>query len=195
PRVRAGFVHDAISWFDRFGDAGRARGRALVPPDSWTAITQARPLGWIAIDHDRHIPSAFIEVAGAERAHEFFRSLLVQQLRTPLLRSTLTATIRLFGMSPASLARAAPVGWEVVYRDFCNLRVQQRGPDSTTIVLHSVAPEVFETPAYSASFRGFFAGLLDVCDVQGDAELSVNAPGRLMEVRLHWDQPRPTVAP
>ncbi len=186
PRVRARVVHEAIAAFDRFADEGRDQVRELVPEESWRAIMGARPLGWVPIEHDRHVPAAFVEIAGEERAHVFFRSLLVEQLRRPLLRSTVAATVRMLGLSPASMARAAPVGWDVIYRDFGRLRVVQRGPQQTSIVMDHVAQTVFDNPAYMLSFRGFFAGLLDVCEVEGNADIKHNDAGRWIETTLSW---------
>lgn len=191
--MRARAVRDAIAAFDDHVDDGRERLRAIIPEQSWAVITEARGLGWIPLEHDQYVPASIAALLGPVDAHMFFRSLLVQQLRTPMLRSTVAATLRVLGLSPASLARAAPIGWDVVYRGFGKLKVQQRGATSTALTLEQVPPEVFDAPGYAPSFRGFFAGLLDVCRVPGDAELQVSPAGHRIEIVLSWET-RPSVS-
>ena len=184
--MRARAVHDAIAAFDRTVPDGRERLRDRVPEPSWQIITRTKPLGWIAVEHDRHIPTAIVDLLGPAEAHNFFRSLLVQQLDSNLLRATLAATLRLFGMSPASLARSVPVGWDVVYRDVCRIRHRQEGAASAVLTLERIVPEVLEAPAYLASFRGFFAGFLDICHVEGSAELTHRTGSSTAEISLEW---------
>lgn len=103
-----------------------------------------------------------------------------------MLKSTLAATVRLFGLTPASLARAAPVGWEVAFRDFCRVRTTQHARDSAVVMLEDVAEQVFASPAYINAFRGLFAGFTDFCGVTGDAEATANERGRTIEFVLRW---------
>lgn len=187
PRVRAQATQDTIASFSERIDDGRERLVAHIPADVLAEIERTPSTGWIPIEVERHVPSAVVAELGQDGAYIFFRQHLREQLEgSPLLKSTVAATVRLFGLTPASLARAAPVGWEVAFRDFCRVRATQRGSDSAVITLEDVVEQVFASPAYVDAFRGLFAGFTDFCGVTGDAEATSNENTRTIEIVLRW---------
>ncbi len=162
-----------------------ARVRACVPAESLALIDATPARGWIPLEHDHHVPTSIVAQLGPVRAQAYFRWLLRRQLESPLLRSTLRATQKMFGLSPAALLRAVPLGWPIVYRDFCSPRVTGHSADQATIRLERVDPRVLEHPAYLESFAGFFSGFFDACSVEGTVTVRVK-PSRGVEITLHW---------
>ena len=187
PRVRAQATQDTLASFAQRIDSGRDRLVARIPADALEEIERTPPTGWIPIEVEQHVPTAIVAELGKDGAYGFFRAHLHKQLEgSTLLKSTVAATVRLFGLTPASLARAAPVGWEVAFRDFCRVRATQRGSDSAVIMLEDVAEQVFASPAYVDAFRGLFAGFTDFCGVTGDAEATPDEGARTIEIVLRW---------
>ena len=187
PRVRAQATQDTLASFSELIDNGRERLVARMPADALAQIDSTPSTGWVPIDVDRHVPAMVVAELGQDGAYAFFRAHCRRQLEiSPLLKSTIAATVRLFGLTPASLARAAPVGWDVIFRDFCRVRSTQRGSDSTCVMLENVAAQVFETPEYVDAFRGLIAGFTDFCGVTGDAEATANEQAHTIEIALRW---------
>lgn len=185
--MRARATQDTLSAFSQRVDDGRARLVARIPAEALAQIEHTPSSGWIPVDVEHHVPTAILGELGRDGAYAFFRGHLQRQLASsPLLKSTIAATIRLFGLTPASLARATPVGWDAAFRDFCRVRAIQRGSDSAVILLEDVAEQVFAYPAYVETFRGLFAGFADFCGVTGDAEASANEREREIEIVLRW---------
>lgn len=186
PRIRARTVRDAIAAIEVFETGAQQDVRDRIPDASWQVIAGALPLDWVALEHDRHVVTAFLDVLGPERAHLFFRGVLAQQLESSLLKSTVTTALRLFGATPAGMARAFPVGFATTYRDVGRVRVIQQGVGATSIVFDELAAEVLDTPAYPESFRGFFAGFFDVCRVDGDVQSTIERGAGRIEFALRW---------
>ena len=160
--------------------------RSAIPGPSLAVIDSALPTSWIPIEHDQHVPIAIIAVLGLPRADRFWRWFLCDHLRSPLLRTLTDASIRLFGLSPSSLMRLTPRGWNLVYRDFCSPQMLDYGTEHATLQLRDMAKQVIESSAYLASFRAVFGGFLDMCKVEGSVAFDVDRPEQTVRVRLYW---------
>lgn len=185
PAVRARAVQDALGQLDVFESGATEAARRLIPPKSLQLIDASSATDWIPTAHDWHVPAAIVEVLGA-RADAYFRSVLTRQLEASLLRSTWSATQRLLGISPAALFYAVPLGWPIIYRDFCSIRIHPHQARAAALRMSQVAPDVFEHPAYLTSFKGFFGGFLDVCKREGEVELTAEPDAATIDITVRW---------
>ena len=185
PAVRARSTQDALAYADQFSPGATAKIRELIPPESLRVIDQATRTGWIPVEHDRHVPASTIEVLGEARAVECWREFLRSHLKAPLFRTVIDASIRLFGLSPATLAKITPRIFPLAYKDFCVVRSRAE-EDMAELVLDEVHPEVADVAAYPVSFRAFFYGFLDICGVDGTVEVRPEPERDVIRARLHW---------
>ncbi len=185
PGVRGRVAQDALRLLDEFEPDATARARARIPAGSLEVIDRTAALGWVPIEHDHHIPAAIVATLGP-RADAYFGGLVDRQLNTPLLRSTLTATRRLLGLSPAALVRAVPLAWPVVYRDFGSVKVLPQRGHRARLAMSREVPEVFEHDAYITSFRSFFGGFFTMCETQGVVEVEAAPQAARIDFTLTW---------
>lgn len=186
PAVRARSARDALHYLDRYRPGATQEARGHIPPESLRIIEESASTAWIPIEHDRHVPRSVVAVFGEQEAVRCFAEFLPSHLESPLLRSILHGTRRMFGLSPGSFVGVAPRAWQLVYRDCMTLRVLDRGRNGAVLAMEDIAPEIMAESAYFISFEGFFSGFFGLCGVEGEVELTVESARNEAVIRFYW---------
>jgi hypothetical protein len=187
PAVRAASVHDVLAYLDKFELGAAERVRAVIPEDVLAVIEATPRLGWIDAEDDVYVPTAIWSVLGDADATEMMTEFLKGHFEIPLLRPLLSATHKLFGLTPINALRLVPSGWRLIYRDVCNVQVQSVDNDSCEIVLENTAELMMRSEGYLASFRAIFIGVIEATGYRGDATVCErNEAQRRVVFRLSW---------
>ena len=171
PAVRAASVHDVLEYLDVFEPGARERARQRIPAEALEIIDATPRLGWIPIEHDVFVPTAMHAVLGPERFRELLRTFVLRHVEASFLSPLVTKTSRLFGLNPVSLVRMLPVGWGLIYRDFCDIRVESLDATSAQVIFEDVVPEALASTPYLESFRAILAGVFTVTGHEGDVKI------------------------
>ena len=184
PAVRASAVRDARAVVRKVRPERAEEVIERIPVESLHVIETTPRLGFIPVVHDHWVPDSVVAVFGEAEGSAVFRAMLPTFLDTALLKTLTSATNRLFGLNPGSLAWAALKGWHLMYRDFCELEIAVRTDTECVLRLHDYAPAVLEYPGYEVSQREFLASFLEATNTAGDFDFKLDRGRR--EARAHW---------
>ncbi len=134
--------------------------------------------GWLPIEDDVQFVDAIVAECGEAGAIELIRASVNAHFAGALLASLVKGAQRIFGMSPAGLMKMVPRAWPMVYRGFGQPRFELEGAGHAWLHVEGAHPLAFTAPGYLASWRGMFAGIVDV---------GTRGPGAEPRVELHVD--------
>jgi hypothetical protein len=188
PAVRVRAARDTLGYLQEFERGLRDSVRAKMPAESVELLDKLPAMGWYVVEHDRHLVDALLDVLGEDKAAAYFRWFMGQMLDNPLLRASRTATVSLFGLSPASLLRATPLAWPAVFRGFGEPKVESTGKGVAVMAVNGIHPDVMAAGSYAFTFTHLFAGYADFCGNDGSCESGVDEEHRSMRFELHWSE-------
>lgn len=171
--MRAWASKDVVGNIEEFRPGMSERLRREVPFEAWETIQDLNRLEWISVREGRAVPAAVWHVLGEEDAREYFRWLLPRQANRPVLRGLLRASIKLFGLSPASFVRTARGAWGLAFQEVGEPFVEFPSMHQAVLQLRGVPLVAREDPIFLQSFAGSFAGFYDLCSVSGTVDLQV----------------------
>ncbi|MBX7081955.1 MAG: hypothetical protein K1X88_22305 [Nannocystaceae bacterium] len=186
PHTRGLAARTALDHVDDFVRGRGAAVRARIPEASLAAIDDCPSAGWIPVEHEHWVTKAIFAELGAD-AVGYFRWLTSGRLaQTPMLRPILEQARRMFGVDPGTFLRLGPRAFSLMFRDFGQLAMVDRGPQHATLVLSHCHDAVFEHPDYAQSWVGAMAACFDLALARGDARLELDEPGARLQFLLTW---------
>ncbi|HWB77102.1 MAG TPA: hypothetical protein VG755_19170 [Nannocystaceae bacterium] len=186
PCTRGIAAQAALEHVDAYRKGAGARVLARVPADSLAAIAACPGTDWIDVEHERWVTHSIFAELGDD-AVEYFRWMVARRLiDTPLLRPIVERTTRMFGITPGTYLRFAPLAFGLMFRDFCTLRVAERGQHHGTVELIDCHAEVFANPDYIRSWQGALGSTFDLAHVQGEVSYEVDDRARTIGYLLRW---------
>ena len=189
PAVRASAVRDALAVVRKVRPGRAEEVLQRIPAESLRVIETTPRLGFIPVEHDHWVPDSVVAVFGEAEGSAVFRAMLPTFLDTALLKTLTSATNRLFGLNPGSLAWAALKGWHLMYRDFCELEIPARTHGACDLLLSDLAPAVLRYPGYEVSMREFLGSFGEVTGVEAHYEFELDRSRREAIARWRWDSP------
>lgn len=186
PAVRARSARDLLAYVEVFRPGALERVYATMPSASRAVILETPNTGWIPLEHDHFVVDGVVEVLGRDGGLELWRTFLKGHLESPMLRALFEGFVRLFGLTPGTVAGFAPRGWGQAYRDFGALVLDERGKGHAAMRIVDIAPQVFDFPNYFISIEGTFGGMLDATDTPGTVEMRVDRASREVSAVLRW---------
>lgn len=173
PSVRVSAALDMFELLEDFEPGSRARVWARIPEPTRNFIESASRVGWIPFEHDPYLPEAILAEFGRERSRELFRRAIPSLVANPLLEPLVAGMLRILGERRFRLLRVIPKGWSLVFRDFCEPRVEPTDEHQIEIVFDAIAPEVREHPVYFDMWEGVCLGLLDLACPDGSLDFDI----------------------
>lgn len=186
PAVRVSAARDLVDFVDKFQPGAGAQVLGTFPAETRELFESTPRSSWFPIEHDHHVVDGVIAVLGRARAIECWRDSVPDIVDKPLLKSFVAGMIRLFGRDPSRIISLFPKAWPMIYRDFCTLRFEGRGPGSAALVFDDCAAELAAYPNYFASWHGICLGFAHLAQVRGSVEMTVARDHRSAVARFTW---------
>ena len=171
PAVRARYMQTFARHVDRLSAEDRDAVRGAVSPDTWLAIDSASLLGWVPVAMNLECTRAVVTQLGPERAHRFFRELLLAATDTPLLRGFVQAVLRVAVQDPGLYLPWVARGYELLFRDAGHWTVLERKPGWALTQLKGLPPQCASDSVWLKSVASSFLGLLDLINLAGTVAL------------------------
>ena len=121
PRIRAAQTQSLLTAISRLGLAERTKIMALVDPRATEAILAELPMAWVPMHQHMHVSDAAREVLGSQGLVRLFRETMLSSFDRPLLRTFLTMTFGIFGVTPGGLIKRSNKIYEHVTRELGTL--------------------------------------------------------------------------
>ncbi len=168
PGVRAAAIHDVLEYLDTYSPGLQDEVRATIPGDVQDLIDSTSRMGWVDVEDDIFVVSGIWEVLGDADASEMMSRFVVRHLELPYLKTIVTNTARMFGLSPSSLMRMLPIGWGLVYRNVCTSKLASLSVGKAELAFEAMAPSAIRSEAYLSHFRAVLESLFRITEVKAE---------------------------
>jgi hypothetical protein len=172
PSVRAHYMQTFAREIERLPPRDRDAIRKTVPEETWASIESAGLLGWLPLSVNLSITRAVSSALGRERAHVFFRQLLLGAAHTPLLRGLVQSVLRVAVRDPGLYLPWISKGFELMFRDSGRWTVLERDLGSASIEVKGLPAACFADRLWVESVASSLCALLDLAQLTGDVALS-----------------------
>jgi hypothetical protein len=178
-------VLDSLAFLDKFEAGAQARVLERIPQASRDVLLNTARSSWVSIEHDHFAVDAIVELFGAARAIQYWRSATNNLIERPLLKSFVSGMINVFGSDPGRVIGILPKGWPLVYRDLGELSCAR---DEGQAVVHwdPVAPEVRLYANYFHSWHGTCLGVADLARIKSAVEVVVARDRSSAQATFRW---------
>jgi len=190
PRVRARHCQEWLALIEKSEEPWRSRFLERLAPELRDQIESAARVGWLPVGAHVALADTLEQTFGEMRAHAFYRHAASAWLTGPLVGPVVRATAHLFDLTPSVLARWAPRGWDVSFKDCGELAGESHAPGHARLIYRDLPPICTASAAWMSSAQGSTYGVLDVIGVDAVVRLDVSAKseGR-MYVDIEWTVP------
>ncbi|MAE94933.1 MAG: hypothetical protein CL910_09765 [Deltaproteobacteria bacterium] len=173
--MRAGSATEMLEFLEATEPGSRERIWARVPEAS-RAVLEGAGL-WIPLEHDGELAEAIFEELGDQKTKALYRQSIHTMVKKPLLEPLVFGMLRVLGYRSLRLVTIVPKGWGLIFRDFCEPRIENASESEVTLVLDQVHPEVAARPVYFRMWEGIFLGMLDMVCADGSLDFEVAPDG------------------
>ncbi|MFO0546934.1 MAG: hypothetical protein U0271_01035 [Polyangiaceae bacterium] len=143
---------------------------ARVRPSVLEGIGAATPLAWIAMGEHMQLATAVRDVLGPARAIETWRSTMLQSFERPFLKSFVSMTTSLLGITPSSLLRRADVMYGHVVRDAGGLRYEATSEHGGIVSIRDY-PARFGFECWMEGIQGCLLATIELGRARGAVKL------------------------
>jgi len=191
PAYRVSSVRAMLAELDRqFPDAAR-RLRDEIPSEVFVSVRDALSLTWLDAVVHHQIADWIYRALGADDYRVLWRHAFLEMVRLPLFRPMTEGAIRLFGATPASLARWTARGYTLATRDLgtMTLVVDDAAERRLVIDVDGYPPALAASGSNVVATAGSFDGYLDLTGVTGEVTVTANEPERgFARYQIRWNQ-------
>lgn len=169
--IRAGITKIVVAQLETLPDDVRERVLARLDDDVLPLVD--RPLNTTWIDAGLHITTldALRDTLGDAAFTTYFRDAYLAGFASlPLIKTIIDATIRLFGATPAGLAKNLDRTWQTLARGLGSFEVETHEQEAT-IAWSGLEPRLATSGTYVDSFAGTFSGWFPQCQVVGEVHI------------------------
>jgi hypothetical protein len=161
--------------------------RERASPEYLDTLASVPPNSWIPFELSCSGVEAAVDVLGPDEARALWREVFTQRfVKTPIIGGLIQAWVRLFGLSPTSIIKAIPKGFEGTYRNVAEVDVEELSKGYGRVRLHQLAPRMLAHPKYWYAWRGTFEGGFDLCSVEGALEVELDEAARSARLHFRW---------
>jgi hypothetical protein len=176
----------------RFPDQAR-RLREEIPADVLASVRDALSLTWLDAEVHHQMADWIHRALGDRDYRDLWRNVFLEMVRLPLFRPMSEGAIRLFGATPASLARWTARGYTLASRGLGAMTLAVDEPDGRRVVIEVAGypPALAASGSNVVATAGSFDGFLDLTGVQGEVTVTANEPERgFARYQIRWDARR-----
>lgn len=186
PQARARLAQELFGYLDEYRPGLQAAVESRVTPEYMQLATELPPTTWVPFELTAQGVEAAIDVLGIDHAADLWRKAFVHRFsKTPVIGGLIAMWTRLFGLSPGSLVKAVPRGFEGSYRNLMSVDIEVEDARAR-IDIHDLHPVFVAHDLYLLAFQGTFEGVFDLCHVEGTVNRVVDLDHRRAEFTLQW---------
>ena len=182
PEIAAAHTRTTLEVLGELSPGADARVRARLHPEAREALDGATRSDFLPARVDLEVAITIHAELGVEAARRVARETLRRGLTGALLGGLVRSAATLFGLTPPALLRWAGRGYGRVCRDCGELAVTDSAEGLVRLSLTGLPVEL-EAPSYLESMAGALEGFLDVCQVDGRAEVEPRPGGAAFQLR------------
>lgn len=158
-----------------------------LPEETREAIEGAGLLEWLPLEHHLRVCEAIRNQLGAAGLRQHFCLSTLEAGGMPLFRTLAQGFVRLFGMTPGSIVRAAPAAWDIIFKNLGTVKVGEVGEFRASAKVIELDPLLCETDTFPIGVAGGFDACLEFTYHVGEVELDVSKLGdREVGFRIKW---------
>lgn len=118
PRVRASQPLELLAHLATHDPITLKRLRSVAPAPALAQLDTAVRTDWIPVDSYDAVTEALLGIMGPARYRETLKTYTVSVVDGPLFGAIMGTTRRLFGVTPGTLIKVFPSGFNLAFRDF-----------------------------------------------------------------------------
>ncbi len=187
PRVRARPCQEWLELVGKTEEPWRSRFFERLPREVREVIDAASRIAWLPLATHVTLAETMLETFGAVRAHSFYRHAATGWLTNPPLGPVLRTSARILDVTPSTLVRWAPRGWELIFKDCGVLTGESHAVGHARLIYSDLPAICTASEAWMASAQGSAYGVLDVVGFEGVVRLDTSAKseGRMF-LDIEW---------
>lgn len=183
--VRAALLQEILLALPAVGQERAARVLAAVRPATLDQIAHATRVDWLPAELHVELARAGLAALGEGGLKAWGRAAFGRSVRSSLLRPILEGAVRIFGLSPGAVLRAAPAAWLAAYREAGTLEVTPWAEHACRVTLRSLPPAL-QDRGFQVALAGALEGVFEACDAVGAARLLSTEAGETAEYEAAW---------
>lgn len=184
--MRASHIRSNLEELEQFGGPTAERVRARIAKSTFVAIEDAASVAWLPVEIDIDITRAVFDELGPKAVRKWSRDALVRSTEGPLLRPIIDGTRSLFGLTPHTLLKLMPRGFDLVYRGCGGLRYEEESEHACVLHHTGVPATFFDGEAYLEGMAGGFEAAILLGGADGTVELSSHRSAGTARYRAVW---------
>lgn len=185
PRMRASYIKDNLDAVAAFGPDVQRRLFGAIP-DTITEIQSAARVDWLPIGVDVVLTRTVCELTGVSGVRDWSRRAFLRAVEGPMLRPIVRAVVSLFGLTPATVLRRAPMGWQQIYQDCGLLVAVPVAYDRMQLRVEGAVGPFLERGCYVEGTCGTFEGAVDLGGARGTVDAHVDVGAKRVEFDISW---------
>lgn len=185
PRMRASYIKDNLAAVAACGPRVQSQLYAAIP-DTIAEIQSAARVDWLPIGVDVALTRAVCELTGISGVRDWSRRAFLCAVEGPMLRPIVRAVVSLFGLSPATVLRRAPMGWQQIYQDCGLLVAVPLAHNHMRLRVEGARGPFLENQCYVEGTCGTFEGAVDLGGARGTVEAHVDVAAKRVEFDVLW---------
>jgi len=140
---------------------------------AWQRISSAPPVSWLDEETYNALTESIRAELGDKEMQRMYRRLGRRILSNPNLQAFVESVIRMLGMSPHSLLKAAPRGRASIVQNSGILIYEWSSDRSAKLHLRDFPASTFRTGTTVVLLSGTWLGLLDAADCGSEAAVTM----------------------
>jgi hypothetical protein len=185
PRMRASYIKDNLAAVRSFGPDVETRVRREIP-DVIARIEGAARVDWLPISVDAALTRAVAQLTGASGVRDWSRRAFLSAVEGPMLRPIVRAVVSLFGLTPATVLRRAPMGWQQIYQGCGMLVCEPLAPNRMVVRVEGASGPFLDDADYVEGTCGTFEGAVDLGGARGVVHAHVDRAAKRVEFDVSW---------
>lgn len=159
---------------------------AKVHPNHLESIDSATALAWIPMGEHMQLAVAMREVMGPARGVELWRATMLQAFARPFLRSFVTMTTSLLGITPSSLLRRADAMYGHVVRDAGSISYESNAPRAGVVSMRDY-PARFGFDCWIEGVQGCLLATIELGRERGTVDVvEADEPRGFARYEVRW---------
>lgn len=184
-RMRASYIKDNLKAVRSFGPDVEGRLRVDLA-DAVAEIEHASRVDWLPIGIDVALTRAVRHLTGTNGVRNWSRRSFLSAVEGPMLRPIVRAVVSLFGLTPATVLRRAPMGWQQIYQNCGILVCEPVTPERMRLRVEGASGPFLDDQDYIEGTCGTFEGAVDLGGARGTVDAYVDVAARRLEFDVRW---------
>lgn len=153
----------------RLPEQDRSQVRSLVQNGVWDKIAGAGSLTWLPLEVNLACTHAVAATLGRDRAHEFFRSLLLSTFKAPPLQGLVGAVVHKLGKDPGASLFWVARGFDLMFEHCGTWRVIDRTAKQASLQVSGLPFLIASDTVWIQSVASALSALFVIARLEGTA--------------------------